>query len=188
MRIMGYLTDEKRKKIKLMLECGMSIQSIAKEIGACRQTVYNELRRGKNENGIYDPQYAERLYQTQQENKGRTAILEANQDLALRISHLILSYQYSPERIIKILKEESSIAPSAPLSVNTIYAAIDNGLIPEVTRDSLRANKTKMFSNGMVCIPKWIRDDFGFCDGDIFSIEVQNDGTISLRKSNRTTE
>lgn len=184
---MEHLTNEKRKKIKIMLEYGASIQSIAKEIGTCRQTVYNELRRGKNENGIYDPQYAERVYQTQQGNKGRTAILASNQELALHISRLILLHHYSPERIINILKDDPCITLNIPLSVNTIYSAIDNGLIPGVTRDSLRTNETKMFSNGMVCIPKWIREEFDFRDGNIFSVEVQEDGTILLHKNNDNT-
>ena len=75
-----------------------------------------------------------------------------------------------------------------PLSVNTIYSAIDNGLIPGVTRNSLHPTKAKMFSNGMVCIPKWIREEFGFHDGDSFSVEVQKDGAILFRKDNHTTD
>ena len=39
-----------------------------------------------------------------------------------------------------------------------------------------------MFSNGMVCVPKWIRQELELNDGDIFCVSLLADGKIVLKK------
>lgn len=68
------------------------------------------------------------------------------------------------------------------------YRAIDVGLIPGVTRESLRSDRTKMFSDGMICVPTWIREELGLNDGDSFHIAVSPDGCISLKKVQQDEE
>jgi len=177
-----YLTFEKRLKLKELLDCSISISFIAQELGVCRQTIYNELRRGKDETGNYNPFFSEKQFRLRQQNKGHSAMLKGHPELAAHVADLILQNHYSPKQIVKILESESLKEAVVPSSVNTLYSAIDNGLIPGVTRESLRSNKTKMFSGGMVCIPKRIREKFSFCDGDVFDIEILDDKTIVLKK------
>lgn len=179
---MGYLTYESRVKIKELQDKGLSIQQIANQIGVCRSTIYNELNRGLDNCGNYDPEYAEELFIKRQQTKGRQRLLATNSELAQYIADLILKEHYSPEQIIKILKE-NYISNSIELkSVNTIYAAIDSGLIPGVTRASLRSCETKMFSDGMICIPKWMREQLQLQDGDSFHLEIFDSGIITVTK------
>ncbi len=179
---MGYLTYESRTKIKELHDKGLSIQQIADEIGVCRQTIYNELKRGSDSFGSYDPKHAEELFQERQQTKGRQRLLTINSELAQYIADLILKEHYSPKQIIKSLKEDHPSNAVELKSVNTIYAAIDKGLIPGVTRASLHSCETKMFSDGMICIPKWMREQLQLQDGDSFHLEIIDSGMITLTK------
>ena len=180
---MGYLTYASRTKIKELHKKGLSIQQIADEIGVCRQTIYNELKRGSDSLGSYDPEHAEELFRERQKTKGRQRLLATNNELAQYIADLILKKHYSPEQVIKNLKVNHPSNAAELKSVNTIYAAIDNGLIPGVTRDSLRSCETKMFSDGMICIPKWMRNQLQLQDGDSFYLEIIDSRIIVITKN-----
>ena len=180
---MGYLTYESRKKIKRLYDKGLSVQEIADEIGVCKNTIYNELKRSSDDCGNYDPQHAEELFQERQQTKGRQRLLATNRELAQYIADSILKEHYSPEQILKNLKEDPPSNAVELKSVNTIYAAIDNGLIPGGTRASLRSCETKMFSNGMICIPRWMREHLQLQDGDSFHLEIIDSGIITITKN-----
>ena len=179
---MGYLTYESRVKIKELYDKGLSIQKIANEVGVCRNTIKNELKRGSDCSGKYDPEYAEELFIERQQTKGRQCLLATNKELAQHIADLILKEHYSPKRIIRVLKENHPSDFIELKSVNTIYSAIDSGLIPGVTRASLRSCETKMFSDGMICIPKWMREQLQLQDGDSFHLEIIDSGIITVTK------
>lgn len=182
---MKHLKYDSRLIIKEMRDRGMSIQAVADELGVCWNTIHNELRRGANTAGEYDPDYAEKQYWNRQKSKGRTPILMSSVDLAKRISELILTQGYSPKQILGILKKEFPDEARNLKSVNTIYSAIDKGFIPGVTRANLRSNETKMSSEGVACIPKWIREELKLQDGDIISIEISDAGAIILNKRDK---
>ena len=179
----GYkrLTLEMRYKIKELRDQRYSIRKIAEIIGVSPATVHYELGRARD--GSYDPEYAEMQYRVNRQALGREAIIASNKELAEYISQKILD-GHSPEKIAEMLKNGAAIDKGQleTVSVNTIYRAIDTGLIPGVTRGDLRLRETKMFSNGMVCIPKWIRDLWGLRDGDIFHITLSDQGDIILKK------
>lgn len=65
-----------------------------------------------------------------------------------------------------------------PLSRNTIYNAIDNGLIPGVTRDSLHSKETTVFNGGNIILAKWLRDELDIKDGDTLHFEISGDKKI----------
>ena len=90
----------------------------------------------------------------------------------------------SPAQIIHQLRIENYT--EYPLSVNTIYAAIDKGLIPDVTRETLllKRKKTHMFSNGLINIPKWICEELDLQNNETLDIDVLN-GTIIIKKSTK---
>ena len=66
------------------------------------------------------------------------------------------------------------------ISAVSIYSAIDAGLIPGVTRESLRPDTVKMFSGGNIIIPAWVREEYELKDGDLFRIEISKNGIITL--------
>ena len=163
-----------------MLDSGNSKPAIAKALGICTSSVYNELRRGTL-NGTYDPEYAEGIKQTYLRQKGPQLMLEDNPELVNRIAVLILDEHLSPERIIERFKQEGFADGEYPLSDRTIYTAIDRGLIPNVTRDSLNADTTSMYDD-VLRLPTWFRNKLGLRDGDIFKFESNDSGQIILTK------
>ena len=136
-------------------------------MGCCLSTVYNEINRGRI-NGEYDPDYAQSISSKKQKLHGRYSHLLLDRNLAEIISKYILIDDFSPETVCRILKEQGIYCPSKA----TIYAAIDKGLIPNVSRASLQRKTTTMFSHGLIQIPSWIRKELNFNDGDEFHISV----------------
>ena len=175
------ITYAQRQQLREMLSSGDSKITIAKALGISRSSVYNELERG-NLNGEYDPEYAERIMQTNRAKKtGRQPILADNPELVSRIAAMILDEHLSPEKIIECFKQEKFENGEFPLSTLTIYRAIDKGLIPGVTRDSLKADTTSIYDD-VLRFPSWFRNKLKIQDGDIFRFEANNTGQIILTK------
>lgn len=165
-----HLSIEKRILLKQYLEQGFSKVYIAKLLGVHHSTIYRELKRGFL-NGEYSPIFAANDYEKQSINKSKNALLIKDKDLAVKIADLILNEKLSPSLVIKRLKELGYNKPSSP---QTIYSAIDKGLIPNVTRNDLKVEYTKLFSKGLIQIPKWIRNELNLKDGDTVHIKIEN--------------
>lgn len=162
---------QQRLKLKEMLDSGCSILEVANALEVHRSAVYRELERGGWEGG-YDPYYAQSLYEGRLKKKGRPECKLSNKDLAEYISGLILMEHLSPEKIVDLLAKDDKGFPDVPQSPNTIYNAIDRGLIPNVTRESLLSKSCTVFSGGQICIPKWVLDKLKIEDGNTLQIEV----------------
>lgn len=173
------LTYEQRFQIKKMLDNGYNPLHIANALGFTNPSIYREIALG-SVNGQYDPTFAQRQSEARAANKGAPALLSPNSELALYISRAILEEHLSPERIIEKLRKESEYG-RFPKSVRTIYSAIDKGMIPGVTRDTLKSYCTTVFNNGHVCLPKWLRESMHISDGDNLYIQVDKE-TITLTK------
>ena len=171
-------------KIESMKKQNYPIRAIAKELAMSPSSIWYELRKGDAlGNGDYDAEYAEEQSRRNASAKAKKTILSDNPKLAMRIAELILQKGQSPEQVNITLRKEG---PSdAVISINTIYRAIDQGLIPGVSRASLRSNEAKMFSNGLLCIPKWAREELNLRDGDSFSIEILDGDSIVFKKLKR---
>lgn len=117
-----------RSSLKEYLNEGYSARKIAVLLNKSTSTIYNELRRGKNEQGVYDPDIAQNRYDHFQSNKGSEPKLAVNSATAGKISKMLLEDGMSPESISKKLDESEYVSPG------TIYTAIDKGLIPNVSR------------------------------------------------------
>ena len=164
-----------------MLKSGYPVSDIAIALNKSHQAIYQELKRCK---GLeqYNADYAHQHYLKRNEGNGRAAKLELNEELAKYISKMILEESLSPVEIINRLRSENY--PDFPSSKTTIYAAIDNGLIPSVTRKTLlsKRKKTHMFSNGLIKIPKWICEELNLKDNEELEIDIAQDEII-IKKS-----
>ena len=180
-RTFKHLVFEQRLVIKDMLDAGKSIADIAKAIGVSYQTIYYELKRNPHERN-YNPYYAQQQYEKKSKNKGRTEIL-SDKDLTKYISDLILIQHLSPERIVEKLAKDDRGFSDVPQSPSTIYSAIDKGLLPNVTRESLLSKNSTVFSGGQICIPKWVLDKLNIEDGDVLSLEVTDNNEIVYKKA-----
>lgn len=180
-RIFKQLTYRQRQSIRKMLSDGYTKSEIANRIGVHLSTIYRELERG-SVNGEYDPDYAEELYQKHLAGKGATPIICINPKLSEYIAYLILEEHMSIADVAAVLAQEKQFN-SFPKSVQTIYTAIDNGLIPSVTRDSLHSDTTTVYNN-QVHLVKWVREMMNISDGDILHFEVAENKLIFTKAEN----
>lgn len=177
-----HLEYEQRLKIKKMLDMSVKKTEIARSLGVHNATIYREIERGSID-GHYNPDYAEEMYRGQLSEKGAQPLCAASPKLAGYIAELILNEKLSPAKIIDRLRESSEWT-EVPKSVNTIYNAIDDGLIPGVTRESLTTDVTTVFNDGQIHIAKWVRNTLQIVDGDELSFEVV-DNKIIFSKVNK---
>lgn len=173
---------QQRLELKEMLDSGCSILEVANALGVHQSAVYREIERGGIEGG-YDPYHAQSLYEGRLKKKGRTESKLSDRDLAEYISGLILKEHLSPKKIVALLAEDDRGFSDVPQSPNTIYNAIDKGLIPNVTRESLLPKSCTVFSGGQICIPKWVLDKLEIKDGDTLLLEVTKENEIIYRKA-----
>lgn len=177
-RTFKQLTYEQRKSIKKMLNCGYTNAEIAQIIGVHKSTIYREINRG-SVNEEYDPDLSEELYRQQLSEKGATSIVCISPELSEYIAHLILKEHMSLLKIVEVLAQEKKF-DTFPKSVQTIYTAVDNGLIPGVTRDSLNPDTTTVYNN-QVHLVKWVRNLMNISDGDVLRFEVVEDKLIFMK-------
>ncbi len=174
-----HLTSENRREIKFLLSSGYSIKEIAARLSVHISTIYKELKRGKID-GIYDPFFAQEVYEKNLANKGADSIISENIELATRISDLIIKNGNSPEEIVEILHKDGRFK-AIPKSHNTIYKAIDDGMIPGVTRERLK-QKNLRYNYQHVTIPKWLKDELGWEEGMEISFKIDGE-TLILSKT-----
>ena len=172
-----HFTKKERLQLKHLLDQGTTVSNIALQMGKCDRTIYYEIQKGKDENGIYDPQRASDLTKERATNK-YFAILEKNRALAEKISHMILDEHMSPEEISMQLDNTEE-----HLATKTIYSSIDAGLIPGVSRDSYcRSRIIRVFNKGTVIIPQYIRQKYSIKDGDEYVVDSFDQDTIVLKR------
>lgn len=177
-RTYNHLSYEQRLRIKELLDKGTKKVDIARALSIHNATIYREIDRDSI-NGIYDPDHAEKQYRGHLSEKGRQPICSISPELAQHIARLIIEEKLSPARIIDRLQEGKwSTAPKARA---TIYSAIDDGLIPGVTRESLNSYVTTMFSDGQIHIAKWVRNTLDLNDGDELLFEVVDNKIIFIK-------
>lgn len=182
-RQFNHLSTDDRIKIKKLLDQGHSLREIGELLGYAHSSIYAEIKRGSKsgEPCDYDPQCADHHAKQMTVRNRKSAIFKDNPKMAEFVASMIIAQRMSVPEIAKYLdltddKELQSV------SINTIYRAIDQGLIPGVTRSDLYSDRTKMFSGGNLRIPKRICEQFGFNDGDFFKLAVSGDGIIMLYK------
>lgn len=166
-----HFTYDERKQLAALINEGTPISHIAMMLNKSERCIYYELSRGKVDSDAYNPNASHTDYINTQSKKGKQKILEKDRILAERISKLIIKEHLSPEKISKIHN----------ISVRTIYNAIDEGLIPNVNRNTLHS-VVKVRTNGMIQIPKYIMEEARIENGNLFHIEVKDDNSIILKR------
>lgn len=177
----AHITYEQRLEIKNMIENKVPIREIAKKINLHYSTIYREIKKYTDENGRYLPENAQSEYEKKLHNK-KISIIEKYPHLASFISEKILIDNMSPQQIEEFIKSESDLFRGISISRNTIYTAIDKGIIPGVTRENLHSPYTTMYSDGLLRVPKWILEKIKFSEGDRFLIDFSVNGQITFKK------
>lgn len=101
-----HLSWNDRLRIESFLKCGKKVQEIADEIGVHRNTIYNELKRGRyvhrnsdwTEEERYSPDIAEAAYREHLAAKGPGLKIGKDHRLAEYIEHRIVEDRLFPGR------------------------------------------------------------------------------------------
>lgn len=172
-----HFTKKERLQLKHLLDQGATVSNIALQMEKGERTIYYEIRKGKDENGIYDPQRAQDIAKKTAQ-KGNAGKLDVNRALAEKISHMILDKHMSPKEIVMQLDNMGE-----HLVTGTIYSSIDAGLIPGVSWDSYyRSRIIRVFNKGTVIIPQYIRQKCRIKDGDEYVVDSFDQDTIVLKR------
>lgn len=130
-----HLTWNDRLKIEAFLKCGKAVQEIADEIGVHRNTIYNEIKRGRythrnsdwTEEERYSPEIAHAAYKEHLAAKGPGLKIGKDYRLAEYIERRIVEDGFSPAAVlgeikVKGLKFDTTICEA------TLYSYIKKGV------------------------------------------------------------
>ncbi len=176
----SHLTLESRHKIKQLMDDQCPIKLIADNLGVSRGTIYNEINLNSLPDGTYDPEYAE--IQSSLRRNHIKAKTEKFPALADFIAEKILVDHLSVEQISAMICADKDNFPDQTICQGSIYNSIKKGLIPGVTMETYKSNRTKMFSNGLLRLPNWVKEQTNFVDGDEFEIDISVENQITFRK------
>ena len=114
------LTSEQRYTISVLLQKKMTISFIAETIGKSVSTVFREIKRNCNEQGVYNGRVAVlKSHRRKSRTPGNRSV---NTYVRSRVFELIRKEQWSPEEISGWLRKEESLK----VSKSTIYNWIAN--------------------------------------------------------------
>lgn len=150
-----YMTPGERQQLEALARAGHTVRDMAVQLGFCRQTIYNELRRGAvqvirriygydRDVVEYSAQAADQRHAYAQGNKGRGLKIGSHHDYARRLEDLMRGVQadgtvdrrkrYSPAAALAIAGKEGYAVTVCPA---TLYAYIDKGVFLHLTRKDL---------------------------------------------------
>lgn len=146
-----YMTERERYQLEAYLKAGKPKAWIARTMGFCRQTIYNEIRRGRYlhtykwwDEWRYGAEIGERNHRYNQTAKGRPLKIGNHHDYARRLEALMLGRQpdgtmdrrkrFSPyAALMKTQKEGYPVT----VCVATLYSYIDKGVFLNLTNKDL---------------------------------------------------
>lgn len=141
-RTQHYMTWEERQKLEVMHNnLRLSVSAIAKTLGFCRQTIYNELRLGEYEherNGFLQPRYsaqkAQQLHDWYQSGKGRPEKIGKDRAYADFLEKKIRKEKFSPAAALAAARKAGF---ELTICTATLYSYIYKGLFRELTAADL---------------------------------------------------
>lgn len=124
-----YMTKEERIILQTLLNEKKPVSYIARKLGCCRQTVYNEIRRGQylHNYGYYDKlRYSadkgQQIHDYNQTAKGRPLKIGSDHAFAAYIEHKIIVDRYSPAAALAAARKYPF---ATRICVSTLYSYID---------------------------------------------------------------
>lgn len=141
MKKQHYMTHDERQKLEALFNAGMPVAQIARQLGFCRQTIYNELRAGRYEHNVeyayetrYSPDKAEIIHQEHQAMKGRPLKIGCHRAYAAFLEDKIIRERYSPAAA---LAEARRAGYDITICVSTLYSYIDKEIFVRLTNRHL---------------------------------------------------
>lgn len=136
-----YMTYPERIRLETMLRFKVPITQIARELGCCRQTIYNEFKRGQYEHEVdgflkvrYSADKGQQIHEKAIRNKGSD--LKIGKDIAYAdfLEERILKHRRSPAAA---LAEARAAGFTTSICKTTLYSYIDQGVFYALTNNDL---------------------------------------------------
>lgn len=133
-----HMTRDERIRLDALRRAGVPVAECARQLGFCRQTIYNEIRRGecdvvrKRHGYYYDvKEYSadkgQQIHNQNQETKGRPPMkIGSDIKYAGFLERKILQDRFSPAAALAAARASGQFQTS--VSVNTLYSYIDKGI------------------------------------------------------------
>ena len=140
-----YMTKDERYKLEAYLEAGKGVSWISRQMGFCRQTIYNEIRRGlcdqvKLRHGWYrdEKHYsadkAQQIHDYNQTAKGRPLKIGKDHAYAEFLEQKIKEDHFSPAAALAQARKEGFITSVCRV---TLYSYIDKGIFLHLSNKNL---------------------------------------------------
>ena len=153
---------EQRIRLEEKLRYKVPIAQIARELGFSRQTIYNEIKRGRYLHTIdywdewrYSAEKGQDIYEKHRRNKGRGLKIGKDRALAAFLEEKMLREKCSPAVALELARREGF---KTSICVQTLYNYIDGGLFVELTSDDLLEKpkrKPKAEEKSRIVRPSW---------------------------------
>lgn len=148
MKKQHYMTINERYKLEALYnDARMPVGKIAKILGFCRQTIYNEIKLGTylHNCGWYDEKRysackAEQLHKYSQTAKGRPLKIGNDHDYADYLENKIIKERYSPAAALAAARKAGF---STSVCVSTLYSYIDKQIFLKLNNKHLWVKSQK---------------------------------------------
>lgn len=144
-----YLTERERYQIEVLYKLKTPVKDIARILGKCKATIYNELKRGMTtlinselvEYTTYLADVAQRKAEYNATNKGRDLKLGNDYEFVHYVTDKIIIEKYSPYAVLQKIKADK-LSFRTSVCKNTLYNYIRMGLFEGVSMSSLPSPRT----------------------------------------------
>jgi IS30 family transposase len=135
-----YLSEHERIQIADLQAAGMSVRSIAEQMGRAPSTISREIRRNRDPDGRYRPHHAEHAARLRacKPRKRRIAV----DGVLAEVVQRLLARRWSPEQVAHELRVLFAGQPSRWLCKETIYQAIYDTAV-SLTRPARRRRRRR---------------------------------------------
>lgn len=151
MKKQHYMTRDERQQLEALLRARIPVSQIARQLGFCRQTIYNEIKRGQYVHTVrwwdelrYSADKAQQIHEYKQTIKGRPLKIGGDRDYAEFLEKKMLGIQedgstdrrkrYSPAAALAAARREGY---TCTVCVNTLYSYITKRVFLRLTDKDL---------------------------------------------------
>lgn len=141
MKKQHYMTYDERLKLESYLQAGMKVAWIAKTMGFCRQTIYNEIKRGEYKHTYrwwdetrYSADIAQKKVTYNQSAKGRPLKIGNNYEYAKFLEETMLKKRFSPAAALAEARKKNF---DISICITTLYTYIEKRVFATITKNDL---------------------------------------------------
>lgn len=141
MKKQHYMTYEERLKLEGYLQAGMKVAWIAEQMGFCKKTIYNEIKRGQYihtcdywDEVRYSADIAQQQTDYNQSAKGRPLKIGSDYAYADFLESTILKKEYSPAAALAEARKHNF---DTSICVTTLYSYIEKRVFAKLTKKDL---------------------------------------------------